>query len=46
MQISQLAQAVAAQDYASANRFHLELSKGGWNTHKNWLQGVKRILPR
>jgi hypothetical protein len=46
MQIGQLSQAVAQQDYASANRLHLELSKGDWNTHKNWLQGVKRILPR
>ena len=25
---------------------HMELSKGDWNVHKNWLMGLKRMLPR
>merc|ERR1719456_315089 len=45
-QVTQLAQAVGQQDFATAQRVHMELSKGDWNVHKNWLMGLKRLLPR
>jgi cell division septum initiation protein DivIVA len=45
-QTTQLAQAVAQQDFATANRLHMELSKGDWKANREWLMGVKRLLPR
>lgn len=46
-QVGQLAGAIAQQDFATANRVHMELSKmADYRTHKNWLMGLKFLLPR
>lgn len=45
-QVQAFANAVAAQDFATANSIHMKLSKGDWNSNRNWLMGLKRLLPR
>jgi len=42
----QVVQAVEAKDYAAAGRVvQLELSKIDWEQNKNWVTGLKRLLP-
>jgi len=37
---------VEAQDYAGANKTQMELCTIDWDTNRNWLMGVKRLIPR
>jgi len=41
-----LTRAIESHDYATANKVHLELSNSEWEHNRNWLMGVKRLLPR
>lgn len=43
--VLQMVKAVEAQDYASANKLQLELCTMDWDVNKNWLLGVKRLIP-
>jgi len=40
-----LAKALEAQDYAGASKLQLELCTCDWELNKNWLVGVKRLIP-
>merc|ERR1712039_765887 len=37
---------VEAQDYAGANKTQMDLCTIDWDSNKNWLMGVKRLIPR
>jgi len=41
----QLAQALDAQDGASASRLQQELLAVDWEANKFWLMGLKRLIP-
>jgi len=41
-----VAKSIEAQDYAGANRTMQELSAIDWDQNKNWIQGVKRLIPQ
>lgn len=41
-----LVKCVEAQDYNSANKAQLDLSTMDWEQNKNWIMGVKRLIPR
>ncbi|CAE7266683.1 SEC31A [Symbiodinium natans] len=43
--VLQLAKAMEAQDYATAQKVQQELSVD-WDTNKSWLMGVKRLITR
>lgn len=40
-----LVKAVEAQDYASAQKSLQELTSNDWDTNRNWLTAVRRIIP-
>jgi len=42
----QLVKAVEAQDFPTANKIQMELCKMDWDTNRNWLMGVKRLIPQ
>jgi len=44
--VVQIVKAVEAQDLATAMNVHKELSTTDWDTNKNWLVGVQRLLQR
>lgn len=44
--VMQLIQALEAQDFATAGKTHMELTQMDWTENKNWLQGVKRLIPQ
>jgi len=37
---------IEAQDYAGANKTMQELSAIDWDQNKNWIQGVRRLIPQ
>lgn len=41
-----LVKAIEAQDYPAANKIQLELCTCDWDQNKNWLMGVKRLIPQ
>jgi len=41
-----LVKAIEAQDYPSANKVQLELCTCDWDQNKNWLMGMKRLIPQ
>lgn len=43
--VMQMVKAIEAQDFASAQKMQLELFTMDWDQNKNWLQGVKRLMP-
>lgn len=43
--VLQLVKMVEAQDYAGANKTMQELSTIDWEQNKNWIQGVRRLIP-
>jgi len=40
----QMVRSIEANDLASAGRIQVELSASDWDTNKNWLMGIKRLL--
>lgn len=44
--VLQISKAAEAQDFASAKSLHKELTNTDWDTNKNWLQGVQRLINR
>ena len=43
-QALQLAQAVAARDYAAALQIHKAMVAKEWDKHKDWLKGIKNLV--
>mmetsp|Transcript_75738 Transcript_75738/g.104727 ORF Transcript_75738/g.104727 Transcript_75738/m.104727 type:complete len:95 (+) Transcript_75738:1-285(+) len=43
--VLQMVKAVEAQDYATATKLQMELCSHDWEQNKNWLVGVKRLIP-
>lgn len=43
--VLQMVKAVEAKDYQGANKLQLELCTIDWELNKNWLLGVKRLIP-
>lgn len=43
--VLQMVKAVEAQDYDKANKLQQELCACDWEQNKNWLMGVKRLIP-
>lgn len=43
--VLQMVKAVENQDFQSANRIQMELCTSDWDSNKNWLMGIKRLLP-
>eukprot|EP00747_Dinoflagellata_sp_TGD_P222388 gnl/TRDRNA2_/TRDRNA2_94090_c2_seq1.p1 gnl/TRDRNA2_/TRDRNA2_94090_c2~~gnl/TRDRNA2_/TRDRNA2_94090_c2_seq1.p1 ORF type:complete len:635 (-),score=160.55 gnl/TRDRNA2_/TRDRNA2_94090_c2_seq1:69-1730(-) len=43
--VLQMVGAVEQQDFASATKIQMELATCDWDQNKNWLMGVKRLLP-
>jgi len=41
-----LVRCIEAQDYAGANKTQTELCTIDWELNKNWLMGIKRLIPR
>lgn len=44
--VMQFIQCLEAQDFAAAGKTHVELTTMDWTENKNWLQGVKRLIPQ
>merc|ERR1719469_428496 len=44
--VLQIVKAVEAQDFAAAKNLHKELTNTDWDTNKNWLVGVQRLINR
>mmetsp|Transcript_39487 Transcript_39487/g.106819 ORF Transcript_39487/g.106819 Transcript_39487/m.106819 type:complete len:300 (-) Transcript_39487:101-1000(-) len=44
--VLQLVKAVEAQDYATATKTQTELCKMDWELNRNWLMGVRRLIPQ
>jgi len=44
--VLELARAIERQDFPSAHKLQAELMTCEWETNKNWLQGVKRLVGR
>lgn len=44
--VLQMVKAVEAQDYATATKTQMELCKMDWELNRNWLMGVKRLIPQ
>lgn len=44
--VMQIATSVEAQDLASAKNLHKEITNTDWETNKNWLVGVQRLIGR
>lgn len=41
----QLVECLERQDFVTAGKTHMELTTMDWTENKNWLQGVKRLIP-
>lgn len=44
--VLQLAKAVEAQDNQTAAKLQQELCTQDWDANKNWLMGIKRLIPQ
>lgn len=44
--VLQLVKAVEAQDHQAAGKLQQELCSQDWDANKNWLMGVKRLIPQ
>jgi len=44
--VLQIVKSVEAQDFAAAKNLHKELTNTDWDTNKNWLVGVQRLINR
>jgi len=44
--VIQMVQAIEAQDFNAAKNVHKELTNSDWDTNKNWLVGVQRLIQR
>lgn len=44
--VIQIVKAIEAQDFANAKAVHKELTNSDWDTNKNWLVGVQRLIQR
>jgi len=44
--VLQMVKAVEAQDYTAANKMQQELCAVDWDQNRNWLQGVRRLIPQ
>lgn len=42
----QCVKSIEAQDYTAANKTMQELCTIDWEQNRNWLQGVKRLIPQ
>merc|ERR1719434_564796 len=43
--VMQMARSLESQDYAAANKIQSELCNSAWDQNKNWLMGIKRLVP-
>jgi len=43
--VLQIVRSVEAQDYTTAKNLHKELANTDWDTNRNWLVGVQRLIP-
>lgn len=43
--VLQIVKSVEAQDYTTAKNLHKELANTDWDTNRNWLVGVQRLIP-
>mmetsp|Transcript_69981 Transcript_69981/g.195279 ORF Transcript_69981/g.195279 Transcript_69981/m.195279 type:complete len:233 (-) Transcript_69981:116-814(-) len=44
--VLQLVKAIEAQDYATAGRLQADLSSNDWEANREWITGLKRLVPQ